>query len=103
MSRVNVAVAVDARGYIYEVAAACRALGLDHTATLTVVGVLTGSVELDNLAKLWGVSSGVVAVEVESAFPIANPGEGPVPRARKLNWNPSAMLGCCSFKERTGR
>jgi predicted metallopeptidase len=65
VSRVNVAVAVedDARGRIYEVAAACRALGLDHTATLTVVGVLTGSMESEDLAKLWAIP-GVLAVEV---------------------------------------
>ena len=69
VNRVNVAVAVadEARGCIYEVAAACRALGMDHTATLTIVGVLTGSVELNNLGKLCAVS-GVVAVEIESAF-----------------------------------
>jgi hypothetical protein len=69
VSRVNVAVAVDddARGRIYEVAAACRALGLDHTATLTVVGVLTGSMESEDLAKLWGIP-GVLAVEVGCEF-----------------------------------
>ena len=69
MSRVDVAVAVaeEARACIYEIAAQCRALGLEHTATLTVVGVLTGSVDLGNLAKLSAVS-GVVAVEVKSAF-----------------------------------
>ena len=69
MSRVNVAVAVsdDARSWINEVAAACRALGLCHTATLRGVGVLTGSVELDDVGKLWAVS-GVVAVEVEAGF-----------------------------------
>ena len=66
MSRVNVAVAVadDAQGRIYEVAAACRALGLDHTATLAGVGVLTGSMEFEALAKLRAVP-GVLAVEVE--------------------------------------
>jgi len=69
VSRVNVAVAVsdDARGCINEVAAACRALGLCHTATLAGVGVLTGSVELGNVGKLRAVS-GVVAVEVEAGF-----------------------------------
>jgi hypothetical protein len=69
VSQVNVAVAVaeDARGCIYEVAAACRALGLEHTATLTEVGVLTGLVEFQNLAKLWAVP-GVIAVEVERGF-----------------------------------
>src|ERR1700751_2413248 len=63
VSRVNVAVAVadEAQGSIYEVAAACRALGLDHTATLAAVGVLTGSMESEELAKL-------LAVEVECEF-----------------------------------
>ena len=66
MSRVNVAVAVadDAQSRIYEVAAACRALGLAHTSTLATVGVLTGSMESDELTKLFGVP-GVLAVEVE--------------------------------------
>ena len=69
MSRVNVAVAVtvDAQHRIYEVAAACRALGLDHTATLAVVGVLTGSMESGDLRRLWAVP-GVLAVEVENGF-----------------------------------
>jgi hypothetical protein len=69
VSRVNVAVAVadDARSCIYEVAAACRALGFDHTATLTAVGVLTGSMEFEKLANLRAVP-GVVAVEVEREF-----------------------------------
>jgi len=71
VSRVNVAVAVvdDAQGRIYEVAAACRALGLDHTATLAAVGVLTGSMESEELAKLLTVP-GVLAVEVECEFPL---------------------------------
>jgi len=69
VSRVNVAVAVadDARGRIYEIAAACRALGLHHSATLALVGVLTGSMESDDLVKLWAVP-GVLAVEVEYGF-----------------------------------
>jgi len=66
VSRVNVAVAVadEAQGRIYEVAAACRALGLDHSATLAMVGVLTGSMEFEDLAKLWAIP-GVLAVEIE--------------------------------------
>ncbi len=70
MSRVNVAVAVadEAAGRLYEIAAACRALGLDHTATLAMVGVLTGSMESGDLAKLLAVP-GVLAVEVEHEFP----------------------------------
>jgi len=69
VSRVNVAIAIadEAQGRIYEVAAACRALGLDHTATLALVGVLTGSVESDDLAKLLAVP-GVLAVEFENRF-----------------------------------
>jgi hypothetical protein len=69
VSRVNVAVAIadDAQGRIYEVAAACRALGLDHTATLALVGVLTGSMDSSDLAKLWTVP-GVLAVELEDQF-----------------------------------
>ena len=69
MSRVNVAVAVadEAQGRIYEVAAACRALGLDHSATLAMVGVLTGSMNADELEKLLAVP-GVLAVEVEWQF-----------------------------------
>jgi len=70
VSRVNITVAVadDARSCIYEVAAACRALGFDHTATLAAVGLLMGSVESEKLANLWAVP-GVVAVEVECEFP----------------------------------
>ena len=66
MSRVNVAVAVadDAQGRIYEIAAACRALGLDHSTTLPMIGVLTGSMEAAYLEKLFAVP-GVLAVEVE--------------------------------------
>jgi hypothetical protein len=67
--RVQVAVAVadDARGCIYEVAAACRALGLDHTITLTTVGIVMGSVKVTQLEKLSAVA-GVIAVEVKSPF-----------------------------------
>jgi hypothetical protein len=69
VSRVNVAVAVadEAQSRIYEVAAACRAVGLAHTSTLAMVGVLTGSMEVDDLAKLFGIP-GVMAVEVEYRF-----------------------------------
>lgn len=71
LRRVNVAIAVaeDARERIYEVAATCRALGLEHTSTLTDIGVLMGSVELDNLSTLRDVP-GVVAVELEREFRI---------------------------------
>ena len=67
--RANVAVAVsdDARDRIHEVAAVCRAVGLEHTSTLTDIGVLLGSAELDDLFSLRAVP-GVVAVEIEREF-----------------------------------
>lgn len=66
MSRLNVAVAVadDAQGRIHEVAAACRALGLEHAATLAAVGLVTGSLESGDLPKLLAIP-GVLMVEVE--------------------------------------
>lgn len=70
MSRVNVAVAVadDACDSIHEIAAACRALGFEHTATLTIVGILTGSMEFAKVTDLRAVA-GVVAVEIERQWP----------------------------------
>jgi hypothetical protein len=66
ISRINVAVAVaeDSRARIYEVAAACRALGFEPALTLEGIGVFTGSVELKNLARLRCVTD-VVAVAIE--------------------------------------
>lgn len=66
ISRINVAVAVaeDSRERIYEVAAACRALGFETALTLEGIGVFTGSVELKNLARLRRVAD-VIAVEIE--------------------------------------
>jgi hypothetical protein len=66
MSRVNVAIAVaeGARELIYEVAAKCRAIGLEHTSTLPDFGLLLGSVDADSLPRLKAVR-GVEAVEVE--------------------------------------
>ena len=66
MSQLKVAVAVadDARTRIEEVAAACRAVGLDHTVTLAEVGLLTGSMESRDLARLL-VVPGVLMVEVK--------------------------------------
>jgi hypothetical protein len=65
LGRVRVAIAVsdDARGRIYEVARACRALGFDHTTTLAGIGVLTGVAEVNALAKLRAIP-GVLAVEL---------------------------------------
>jgi hypothetical protein len=69
MQRVKVAVAVaeHALGRLQEVAALCRELGFDHDWTLTNVGVLTGSCDIDGLAQLRAVP-GVVAVEVARAI-----------------------------------
>lgn len=69
--RANVLITVseNARDRIHEVAAACRALGLEHTSTLADVGVLLGSLELDNLLGLWAVP-GVLTVEIEGDSPI---------------------------------
>jgi hypothetical protein len=66
MSRVKVAIAVtdEARSQIDQVAAACRRLGLEHTSTLAGVGVLLGSVELDDLPKLRTLPR-VAAVEIK--------------------------------------
>lgn len=66
VSRLNVVVAVadDAQGRIHEVAAACRALGLDHAATLAAVGLVKGSMESRDLGKLLAIP-GVLMVEVE--------------------------------------
>lgn len=68
-TRANVAIAVadEARGYINEIAATCRALGLAHTSTLFGVGVLLGSVELQDLPRVRAVP-GVALVEVERGF-----------------------------------
>lgn len=84
MSRVDVAVAVaeDARGRFNEVAAACGALGLRHTAMLPAVGVLIGSMEARDLARLWGVP-GVLAVEVKSDLELPIPGEVQLRRGRE--------------------
>jgi hypothetical protein len=69
VSRINIAVAVaeDARSRIHEVAADCRALGLEHTLTLAVIGVVTGSMESRELRKLWAVP-GVLAVELKNGL-----------------------------------
>jgi hypothetical protein len=66
LSRVKVAIAVtdEARSRIEQVAAACRRLGLEHTSTLTGVGVLLGSVDLGDLAKLRTLPH-VAAVEIK--------------------------------------
>jgi hypothetical protein len=69
VSRVNVAIAVaeDARLSIYEIAAACRALGFEHLSTQAEIGVLTGSAELEMLPRIRRVA-GVVAVEIAREF-----------------------------------
>jgi uncharacterized protein (DUF1697 family) len=72
VSRVNVAIALadEARIRMDEVAAACRACGFDHIATLSAAGILTGSVEFEKLASVRAVP-GVLTVEVECQCPQA--------------------------------
>jgi len=65
--KVAVAVADDARGRIYDVAAACRAVGFNPSVTLAGVGLLTGSMESRDLGKLLAVP-GVLMVEVKHEF-----------------------------------
>jgi hypothetical protein len=74
VGRVNVAVALteDAVSRIDEVAAACRALGLEHDSTLVGVGVLTGSAGRDDLMKLRSVP-GVLAVETQTVHHVHGP------------------------------
>ena len=64
--RASVAIAVEesARPRIYEVAAACRAVGLKQTACLSGIGVFTGLVEWRDLPRLRTVR-GVLAVELK--------------------------------------
>ena len=66
--RVSVAIAVaeESRHSLREVAAACCALGFEHAATLSDIGVLTGSAFIDALPSLRSVP-GVIAVEIERA------------------------------------
>jgi hypothetical protein len=66
VTRINVAIAVagEARDRIYEVATACRAFGFGHTSTRSDIGVLKGSVELEDLPTLRAVP-GVLAIEIE--------------------------------------
>lgn len=72
VKRVNVAVAVaeEASGKLQEVADECCALGFEHDLTLASVGVLTGSADIDGLARLRAIP-GVVAVVLEHAIPSA--------------------------------
>ena len=66
MTRLNVVIAVadEAHGRLYEVATICRALGFGHTSTLSDVGILKGSAELEDLPALRAVP-GVRAIEME--------------------------------------
>jgi hypothetical protein len=69
VKRINVAIAVaeEARDRIYEVAAVCRALGFGHTSTLSDIGILMGSAEVEDLPMLRAIP-GVIAVEIEHAL-----------------------------------
>jgi len=70
--RINVAIAVaeEARDRIYEVAEVCRALGFAHSSTLSNIGILIGSAEVEDLPMLRAIP-GVLAVEMERALRIA--------------------------------
>jgi hypothetical protein len=74
--RVNVAIAV-AEGALHRidavVAAAC-ALGLEHTSTLSGIGVLIGSVEVASLPKLRALSD-VESIELERGTRLRESGE----------------------------
>lgn len=67
--RINVAIAIaeEARDRIYEVAEVCRALGFAHTSTLSNIGILVGSAEVEDLPLLRAIP-GVLAVEMERAL-----------------------------------
>jgi len=70
--RINVAIAVaeEARDRIYEVAEVCRALGFAHTSTLSDIGILIGSADVEDLPLLRAIP-GVLAVEMERALELA--------------------------------
>ncbi|HWW32542.1 MAG TPA: hypothetical protein VNY70_04170 [Steroidobacteraceae bacterium] len=72
MMRINVAIAVaeEARDRIYEVAEVCRALGFAHTSTLSNIGILIGSADVEDLPLLRAIP-GVLAVEMERALELA--------------------------------
>lgn len=72
MTRINVAIAVaeEARDRIYEVAEVCRALGFAHTSTLSNIGILIGSADVEDLPLLRAIP-GVLAVEMERALELA--------------------------------
>ena len=70
--RINVAIAVaeEARDRIYEVAEVCRALGFAHTSTLSDIGILIGSADVEDLPLLRAIP-GVLAVEMERSLELA--------------------------------
>jgi hypothetical protein len=70
--RINIAIAVaeEARDRTYEIAQVCRALGFAHTSTLSDIGILLGSADVEDLPMLRAIP-GVLAVEVERALRIA--------------------------------
>ena len=71
--RINVAIAIaeEARDRIYEVTQVCRALGFAHSSTLSDIGILIGSAEVEDLPMLRAIP-GVLAVEMERSLGIAN-------------------------------
>ncbi|HEV2227901.1 MAG TPA: hypothetical protein VGR86_03015 [Steroidobacteraceae bacterium] len=65
-----IAIAEEARDRIYEVAQVCRALGFAHTSTLSDIGILIGSADVEDLPMLRAIP-GVLAVEIERSLRIA--------------------------------
>lgn len=70
--RINVAIAIaeEARDRMYEVAQVCRALGFAHTATLSDIGILIGTTDVEDLPLLRAIP-GVLAVEMQRSLRIA--------------------------------
>jgi hypothetical protein len=87
--RTNVAIAIaeEARDRIYEVAQVCRALGFAHTSTLSVIGVLIGSAEVEDLPMLRAIP-GVLGVEMDRSLrTAANPGHRPAAADLQRSWS----------------
>jgi hypothetical protein len=70
--RINIAIAVaeEARDRTHEIAQVCRALGFAHASTLSDIGILLGSADVEDLPMLRAIP-GVLAVEMERSLRIA--------------------------------
>jgi len=83
-SKINVVIAVtrDAWYRLYEVATVCRALGFGHTSTISDIGVLKGSAEIEDLPALRAVP-GVLAIEMDEAHAARDPRRAPQVHVRR--------------------